>query len=284
MVRIHQALTWAMRACSESESPELEAQLLLAYSLNVPRSYFYAWPSRELSYGEEWVFAQLVQRKAYGEPLAYITGKKEFWSLEFEVTRDTLIPRPETELLVELTLETLRDVSRPAVADLGTGCGAIACALARQKRSWRVYATDRMPKALEVARRNAVRLNLSRVTFSEGSWCEALPPKLKFDAIVSNPPYIGREDKTVSPWVVKSEPHEALFSDHCGYDDIYKIIQTAKFHLKSGGHLLLEHGNKQAKIIRELLQLAGYTQIRLYQDLAGRDRVTVARHFVRIAR
>jgi release factor glutamine methyltransferase len=189
------------------------------------------------------------------------------------VTPDTLIPRPDTELLVECVLDMFADDGARVVADLGTGSGAIAMALAKEKSHWQMHATDNSDAALNVARQNATRLDLANVIFHQGNWCEALPLML-FDALISNPPYIAEGDAEIEPRVRFSEPHSALFSGEDGLEAISQIIFHAKSYLKPGGYLFLEHGNKQAASVRCLFEKAGYTKIDLKRDLAGMERVT----------
>lgn len=283
MQKISDALQWATQQLTNvSDVAKLDAEVLLAHALQVPRSYFYAWPARDLNAAEHHQFAELIQRKLQGEPVAYITGRREFWSLDFFVSPDTLIPRPETELLVEMALEKFATSEAVKIADLGTGCGAIALSLAHEKPTWEVYATDKMQNALSVAKANAARLNLSNVVFCEGTWCKALP-LTQFDAIISNPPYIAKDDSEVNQDVIESEPHTALFSADQGLADLRQIIDEAKNYLKLNGYLMLEHGCQQAGAVRQLLANAGYAEIKLYKDLSGIDRVTIGRLSVSIA-
>ena len=188
----------------------LDREVLLSHVLNVPRSYLYAHPERTLTREEENFFLSLIKRAEQGEPIAYLTGHREFWALDLIVTPDTLIPRPETELLVELILKNKRD-EKKIIADLGTGNGAIALAIASERPDWMIYATDINKKALQVAEQNAARLQIKNIQFCAGSWCAALPP-IQFDAIVSNPPYIAEDDPNVDPAVLNYEPRQALIA------------------------------------------------------------------------
>ncbi|MDR3478916.1 MAG: peptide chain release factor N(5)-glutamine methyltransferase [Gammaproteobacteria bacterium] len=272
---ISSALEWAIaHLMAVTDVVELEAEILLAHVLRASRTHLHAWPDRLLSESEQTHYSQFVKRRLEGEPIAYVTGKREFWSLELTVTPDTLIPRPETEILVELALSKLNDDEIKTIADLGTGSGAIALALASERPGWVVHATDRVAATLQVAKANAVRLDLAHVKFHEGSWCEALP-KLSFDAIISNPPYIAEGDPQLNQQVLLTEPRAALLSGEDGLLDIRRIIQEARSYLKSGGYLLLEHGARQAEAVKSLMQQAGYVQIESYQDLAGLDRATI---------
>jgi release factor glutamine methyltransferase len=276
MMTIANALAQASKEISAiSTCAQLDAEVLLAHILQVPRSYFYTWPARVLTTEEQARFETVVKRKVHGEPVAYITGTREFWSLDFKVTADTLIPRPETELVVEIVLEKFNSQNSLVLADLGTGCGAIACAIASEKPEWKIHATDRVEPALAVARENARCLQLTNIIFAQGDWCEALP-SITFDAIMSNPPYIAKDDSELNRDVIESEPHAALFADEHGYKDIRQIINGAKGYLKTGGYLIIEHGSQQAIQVRQLFINAGYTGIQLYKDIANRDRVTAA--------
>jgi release factor glutamine methyltransferase len=276
MISIAKALTEAVKQLNAvSDTAVLDAEILLAHVLQVSRSFLHAWPERLVTQSDYDAFKQHIERRLREEPIAYIIGHQEFWSLDLLVTPDTLIPRPETELLVEWVLKRFDSSSR-VVADLGTGSGAIALALAKERPSWLIYATDRMPAALAVAKQNAARLHLSSVIFSEGNWCQALPDK-QFDAIISNPPYIEEADDQVSKGVRLYEPAVALFSEENGLRDSRQIIQEAKHFLKPGGYLFLEHGYQQGAAIRVLFEQAGYQEVALYQDLANRDRVTIGR-------
>jgi release factor glutamine methyltransferase len=258
----------------DGASPRLEAELLLCHVLAKPRSHLFAWPDREMATAETGAFARLLARRLQGEPLAYITGQREFWSLTLEVTPDTLIPRPETEILVEQALAILPAKTHCRVADLGTGSGAIAAAIASERPLSEIFATDSSPGALAVARRNFERLSLGNVHSLHGEWCTPLPQGEGFDLIVSNPPYVEEGDpyleKNGLPW----EPQQALVSGADGLDDIRLIIDQARNRLKAGGWLLLEHGFDQAGKIRRLLHEAGYRECDSWRDLAHHERVT----------
>lgn len=255
---------------------ERETEILLAHVLKVSRSYLYAHPEHALTSEQEKKFTELVTRHAQGEPIAYLIGRREFWSLDLIVRRDTLIPRPETELLVEVALSKGGEEKNKLMADLGTGCGAIALAMAKEKPTWIVHATDFSGAALEIAKLNASRLQIGNVKFHEGSWCGALPSSLKFDLIVSNPPYIAAEDPHLQPGILCYEPRSALIAGKSGLEDLETIIQQAKDYLKPGGYLLVEHGYQQAPAVKKIFLQAGYTDITSHQDLAGLNRVIAA--------
>lgn len=275
---IQEALRWGVTHIQFiSDNANLEAEILLAHVMQVSRSHLHAWPEKCLSQLEHDHYVSAIQRRQQQEPIAYITGIQEFWSLPIRVTQAVLIPRPETELLVELTLEKLGSAGAITIADLGTGSGAIALALAHERPEWTVYASDRMADALALAKQNARQLQLNNVQFCEGSWCAALPPIL-FDAIISNPPYIAIADTEVSSQVVATEPASALWSGVDGLQDLRLIISGAKSYLKSGAYLILEHGYTQASAVQDLMREAGYTEINVFHDLAGLDRVTIGRY------
>jgi len=257
---------------SVTDVPQLEAEVLLAFVLNKQRSYLHAWPEIILETAQQNHFFTLLNKRLEGEPIAYLVGHQEFWSLDLAVTPDVLIPRPETELLVELTLNL---VDQAVVADLGTGSGAIALALAHEKPNWIVHATDASSSALQIAKHNAERLHISNVTFHQGNWCEALP-LIKFNVIVSNPPYIAEDDVHLKTGDLRFEPRSALVSPEQGLKDITEIIYQAKNYLISGGMVLLEHGSEQAADVARIFEIAGYTNVNTHQDLAGLDRVTIA--------
>ncbi|MEI8054472.1 MAG: peptide chain release factor N(5)-glutamine methyltransferase [bacterium] len=252
---------------------KIDAELLLAFALNKPRSFLYAYPEYELTKEQEKTFDALLGRRASGEPIAYILGKKEFWSLELTVNQSVLIPRPETELLVEVALNKLgREVA--IVADMGTGSGAIALALAAERSKWNIFATDISTDALNLARYNAGRLQLNNINFCCGDWCSALPNK-KFDLIVSNPPYIAQNDPHLQQGDVRFEPKIALKAGN-GLVALKKIIIQAKEYLAIGGLLMLEHGYNQSRQVQELLCQNKYHAITPYKDLAGIYRIVVA--------
>ncbi len=218
-------------------------------------------------------FAQLWKRLEAGEPLAYLAGAKEFWSLPLKVDASVLVPRPETEGLVEAALAT-GQAGRPIeVLDLGTGSGAIALALAKERPTWRVTATDVSEAALTVARQNALRLGLDRIEFVLGDWYGPLDMQ-RFDVIVSNPPYIAAADPALAAAALSYEPRSALVPGPLGIEALEVIIRDAPVHLRQAGHLLVEHGSDQGAAARRLFARAGFSNIRTLDDLAGRERVT----------
>jgi len=253
----------------------LEAELLLAHVLDRSRAWLYAWPEHEVDGEQQAAFERLIEARAQGEPIAYLTGHREFWSLDLAVTPDVLIPRPETELLVELALVRIPRNANVRVADLGTGSGAIALALAHERPLARVLATDASAAALAVARGNAARLHLRNVEFAAGDWCSALGDG-RFDVIVSNPPYIASGDEHLGSGDLRSEPMSALVSGRDGLDAIRRIVAQAPAHLHAGGWLLLEHGWDQAERVRGLLDTPTFRAVATERDGAGHERVTMA--------
>lgn len=280
---IRQALEQAAAAFTRSDSARLDAEVLLAFVLGKPRSYLYSRPETDLSGKQLTAFAALVTRRTAGEPIAYLTGSRGFWTLDLRVTPAVLIPRPETELLVELALTLGQSICAAGasenlvVADLGTGSGAIALALASERGQWQIHASDRCEQTLRVARDNARRLQLDRVNFALGDWCEALPGGVRFDMIISNPPYIADNDPHLQQGDVQFEPRSALVADGRGLRDLATISQQARLRLRDGGYLLLEHGHEQGAEVRTLLATHGFGTVRSKRDLAGHERVTWGR-------
>lgn len=259
----------------ESPTARLDIELLLAAALGKTRSYLRTWPERIVGTEAAQVFASYLERRRQGEPVAYILGQQGFWSLDLEVAPHTLIPRPETELLVELALQCL-PAGQGRALDLGTGTGAIALALGRERSGWHVVAVDRVPEAVALAERNRARLGLANVSVRASHWFSALEGE-RFDLIVSNPPYICSEDPHLSAGDVRFEPSSALVSGRDGLDDIRHIIANAPSHLVSAGWLLLEHGYDQAPRVRELMAQQGFEQVESREDLGGHERVTLGR-------
>jgi len=219
---------------------------------------------------------ELLARRAHGEPVAYLTGRREFWSLELNVTPDVLIPRPDTELLVEQALARIPENSAWTITDLGTGSGAVALAVAKERPRCRVIATDISAAALAIARRNAQQLNIRNIEFRHGEWFAPLAG-LVVDLIVSNPPYVAEGDPHLTQGDVRFEPHTALVAGHDGLTAIRRIAAGAAAHLAPGGWLLLEHGADQGAAVVRILAAHGFTAITSHRDLAGLDRVTAAR-------
>ena len=264
-----------LRAADLPDSPtaRLDAELLLAAALGKPRSYLHTWPERQPEPAQLQTFGDWLARRQQGEPVAYILGRQGFWSLELDVANHTLIPRPDTELLVETALALL-PTTPLAVLDLGTGSGAIALALACERPVWQVVGVDRVPEAVALASGNRERLQLNNAVFAESHWFAALAGQ-RFALIVSNPPYIAAADPHLSQGDVRFEPSSALVAGIDGLDDIRQIIQQAPEHLNAAGWLLLEHGFDQAEAVRDLLDKRGFVQVQSRRDLGGHQRISL---------
>lgn len=253
--------------------PRFDAELMVAQAAGITRGALLAHEHWRLPTDSLVPLRAALRRRATGEPLAYIQGRREFWSLDLEVTPAVLVPRPETERLVEATLERLLPV-RQAVADLGTGSGAIALALAKERPQWQITATDVSAEALAVAKRNAERLGLRlSIEFLEGAWLGPLVGR-QFDALVSNPPYIAQDDPALES--LRHEPRSALVAPDQGFGDLLALVRHSPTFLKHGGWLLLEHGATQGNRLAAALVTRGFTRVVCLPDLAGRDRVCCA--------
>jgi release factor glutamine methyltransferase len=257
-----------------SESPRLDAELLLAEVTGWARTRFRAFPETELTDKQLEQFHHLVARRSTGEPIAHILGHQDFWSLTLEVTSDTLIPRPDTECLVEAALE-LELPERARVIDLGTGTGAIALALLRERTGWQVLAADLVPAAVALARRNAERCGLP-LTVIRSHWFDEVEPQ-QFDLVISNPPYIEEGDRHLSRGDVRHEPDSALVSGSDGLDAIRHLVTESQHWLTPGGWLVLEHGYNQGEAVRSLFRTAGYSGIETRRDYGDNDRLTLGR-------
>ena len=253
-----------------------EARLLLAHALQRPPAWLFAHGDAAMDAETAQRFQALVEARAAGQPVAYLLGRRGFWTLELEVTSDTLIPRPETERLVELALARLPSNAPLQVADLGTGSGAIALAIAAERPHAQVLATDASAAALEVARANAIAYRLGNVSFELGSWLQPLQGR-SFGLIASNPPYIADGDPHLAQGDLRFEPAAALSSGVDGLVAIREIVAGAPPHLVDGGWLLLEHGWEQGAAVGKLMRAAGLVEIATERDLEGRDRVTLGR-------
>lgn len=275
MVTVHEWLTHAALAL-HGDDARREAALLLRHVLGVSDAWLVAHADDGIEPAHAAAFDALVARRAQGEPVAYLTGKRGFHALDLHVTPDVLIPRPETELLVDLALQRIPADAPCRVADLGTGSGAIALALASARAQLRVVATDASEAALRVARGNAEHLGLRNVEFRRGDWCAPLADE-RFDLIVSNPPYIADGDAHLRQGDLRFEPPAALASGADGLDAIRSIVREAPAHLRDGGWLLLEHGFDQGAAVRELLQRRRYADVFTARDLEGRERASGGR-------
>jgi release factor glutamine methyltransferase len=263
----------AARLESVSDSPRLDAELLLARALDVPRSYLFAHPEDVLDSAAVARFSAVIDRRADGVPLAYITGEKEFWSMTLHVNPATLVPRPETEVLVEQALSHIPRRGHYKILDLGTGSGAIALAIAKERPLCDVVATDISEAAVATAKENARQNNLPNIEFLPGSWFEPVAGR-RFDLIASNPPYVPDDDPGLAK--LKHEPQLALVSGNDGLNAIRHIAAHAGNFLNPGGTLLIEHGDHQHRSIAGLLQTEKWSGISVSNDLAGMPRVTTA--------
>ncbi|KAB7623864.1 peptide chain release factor N(5)-glutamine methyltransferase [Alkalilimnicola sp. S0819] len=257
-----------------SESAALDAQLLLAKALGQPRAYLLTWPERRPGVAAAAHYERLLQARAQGEPVAYLLGRQGFWSLELEVGPGVLVPRPETELLVECALEALGPGQEAAVLDLGTGSGAIILALAVERPRLRLTAVECSEPAWALARRNCEALAPGRVELLRGSWFEPLAGR-RFQLIVSNPPYIGEQEPELA--ALAREPRGALVAQEAGLADLRHIIERAPAHLAPGGWLMLEHGYAQGGAVRSLMTARGFLGVLTQRDLAGLERVSLGR-------
>ena len=251
---------------------ELDAQLLLAHVMAVARARLKSHPEELADPSHTQHYRRLLARRAAGEPLAYLTGSRDFWSLTLKVTPAVLIPRPETELLVERAL-ALRTAAAGRVADLGTGCGAVALALASERPRWQVVATDACADALAIARANAAALGLGRVELRQGDWYQPLRGE-RFDLLVSNPPYVAQDDPALETASLRHEPPRALTPGLDALECLRTLARGAPRHLAPGGWLLLEHGATQGADVRRELVEAGFAHVRSHRDLAGHERMT----------
>lgn len=257
-----------------SDSARLDAELLLAQVLQQPREYLHTWPERQLTLAQDEAFNTLIYKRRDGWPVAYILGHQAFWTLDLLVTTATLIPRPETELLVETVLQLGKHAQPQTILDLGTGSGAIALAIARERPHWQVHAVDSSMEALAVARSNAQRHQIPNVTFHSSNWLTSLPDDLRADIIVSNPPYIAERDPHLQQGDVRFEPATALVAGVDGLDAIRIILATCHSHLQEKGWLVIEHGYDQAHAVAQLFSLQDFTQVQQHTDLAGHIRVS----------
>ena len=259
-----------------ADDPAVEAQILLAHVLDRDRCWLYAWPEHVPEPSQRRAFEHLLARRRGGEPIAYLTGCKEFWCLPLKVGPATLIPRPETEHLVEAVLDLGLETGA-RIVDLGTGCGAVALALAHEHPDWSVTATDISPETLAIAVENARRLGLSHVDFRRGDWFDALPASTRFHAIISNPPYVADGDPHLAQGDLRFEPRAALAAGQEGLDILAHLITGAPAFLQPGGWLWLEHGADQGHRVRALLHAAGFVETTTRRDLAGLERCSGGR-------
>ena len=275
-MNIKHLITTAAGNLDKSDSARLDAEVLLSHVLNVDRSYLFAHPEQNISDNEKKLFLKLIDKRIQGTPIAHLTGKKEFWSLQLQVTSDTLIPRPETETLTEAVLAQIPANVTWEIADLGTGSGAIALTIAKERPLCSVTATDLSDKAIDVAKHNAQQLNIHNIRFTTGNWFEPLAGQY-FHIIVSNPPYIAENDPHLKQGDVQFEPLSALVADNNGLECIESISRQAAHYLRPEGLLAFEHGHKQGDAVRQTLTNHNYIKVQTLSDLAGLARVTMGK-------
>ncbi len=277
-MNILQALQQARQAlsvCDESggESANIDAQVLLCHVLQCNSAHLMTWPEKDLDKNQAASFLQLVEQRKQGLPVAHLTGQREFWSLNFSVDNSTLIPRPETETLVEFILEKFGDRKNLKLLDLGTGTGTIAIAIAHEKPAWQIVACDISEQALALAKKNSERHHTSNTTFILSDWFSNIKEH-DFDIIVSNPPYIAEGDPHLRSGDVRFEPQSALTAGETGMTDIEHLCTRAKNHLQKNGWLIVEHGYNQAQIVADCFAENAYAQIEQRKDLSGHTRMT----------
>ncbi|WOT05947.1 peptide chain release factor N(5)-glutamine methyltransferase [Shewanella youngdeokensis] len=276
LLTISGALKWASSQLDAiSDSASLDAEVMLLHIINKPRSYLYTWPEKELSSEQVSEFKEMLAKRLRGNPIAHIVGEREFWSLPFRVNPTTLIPRPDTEILVETALN-LPLATNAKVLDLGTGTGAIALSLAHERSEWQVCAIDKVEDAVELAIENRTNLKLDQVDVFQSDWFDAVEC-YDFNLIVSNPPYIDEEDEHLSQGDVRFEPQSALTAPQKGFADLFHIAACARDYLAPGGYLLLEHGYQQAIELRKKLTELGYENVATVRDFGSNDRCTMGR-------
>lgn len=273
---ISDLLSRGQQRLTRSESARLDAELLLSCVLNLPRETIYAHPHDPVPPAHACDYWSLIDKRAAGFPIAYLLGHKEFWSIDLAVNRHTLIPRPETECLVETALELIAEQTDMNILDLGTGSGAIAIAVAAERPQCRVVAVDIAAETLQVAQANALQHRMKNIRFQQSDWFSQLDNEM-FDLILCNPPYVDTEYHGFTDGEIGYEPRIALDGGHQGLQVISHLIPAAARHLQAGGYLVLEHGYDQSASVRNLLLTHNFTQLRVMPDFAGHDRVSCAR-------
>lgn len=272
-VSVEQLIQYGVTALTaSSDSAKLDTEILLLHVLNKPRSYLFAWGDASVSEQHQEQFHALLEQRAQGIPIAHLVGEREFWSLPLSTNNSTLIPRPDTETLVEQAL-ALSLPDNAQVLDLGTGTGAIALALASERSDWRILAVDASEDAVALAQHNQQKLNLTNVEVLQSDWFSEVDTQ-KFALIVSNPPYIDEADPHLHQGDVRFEPLSALTAKDSGLADIKHIISCAPSYLELGGVLMFEHGYDQGAAVRALLTQGGFENVQTAQDLGGNDRIT----------
>ena len=280
---IANCLQKSSQLASVSDSPRLDIEIFLTHILQKNRTYLFTWPEKELTEDQANQFNQFFSRRLTGEPVAHIIGRREFWSLPLIVNNSTLIPRPDTELLVEAALglfsEDESDQTR-RLLDLGTGTGAIVLALANEKKSWQCVGVDKEIAAVELAEKNRARFDLNNVKILQSDWFSALASEAAFDIIVSNPPYIDPTDKHLQEGDVRFEPLSALIADKKGLADLELIITKSPKYLTENGWLLVEHGHDQGAAVRDLFTANHFDDVNTFRDFGRNERVTVGKHML----
>jgi len=274
---IASCLKLAPQLASVSDSPRLDIEILLSCILNQSRTWLFTWSDKELTTEQAKQFGSFFQRRLTGEPVAHIIGQREFWSLPLMVNNSTLIPRPDTELLVEAVLGLFPENDSRRLLDLGTGTGAIVLALAHEKKQWMCVGVDRELAAVELAEKNRQQLQLPNVKILQSDWFSTLTDEPPFDVIVSNPPYIDPADEHLTQGDLRFEPLSALIADNQGLADLEFIIAHAPKYLASGGWLLVEHGYDQGAAVRDLFAANQFDELNTFRDYGGNERVTVGR-------
>ena len=276
---IASCIRMANQLAKVSDSPRLDVEILLAHVLQKDRTFLFAWPETALTVEQEDNFIALFDRRLRGEPVAHIIGQREFWSLPLFVNNTTLIPRPDTELVVEAVLNLFASDmhNQPRhVLDLGTGTGAIVLALAHEKKYWHCVGVDNQPEAVLLAQKNCQHLHIQNVEIKQSDWFSAIE-ETDFDVIVSNPPYIAADDPHLQQGDVRFEPMSALVADNQGLRDIENIVQQARHYMRPNGWLLIEHGYQQGQTVRQLFEQSGYVAITTLRDLNDNERVTMGK-------
>lgn len=274
---LKQAIDWAVDELQALDTPRVDAEWLMMHVLDCTRTRLLTHADLRLTQAQYEQYQQLVARRKTGEPVAYITGSRGFWTLDLRVTPDVLISRADTELLVEQVLALAGNDQFRVVADLGTGSGAIALAIASERPDWRIIAVDSSEAALTVARKNARLNHLDHVEFLKGDWCNALPGALQPYILVSNPPYIDADDPHLTAGDLRFEPLSALRAADNGLSDLRTLSNQAFFYVRDGGWVLFEHGYNQGAAVRQMLQVSGFNTIKTLQDIGGQDRVTMGK-------
>jgi len=276
MTDIQSTLTNAsIRLAKSSDSALLDAEVLLCHVLDKPRSHLRAWPEKQLSPEHLQQFSTLFEQRQQGVPIAYLIGNQEFWSRDFKVSPAVLIPRPDTELLIELSLDLLANTPNPHIIDLGTGSGIIAITLAAEHPGTKMIATDLSQPALAIAKQNSATHKTQDIQFIQSSWFDNVPQS-KFNLVISNPPYIIPNDPHLYEGDVRFEPESALIAEDNGLKDIKIICDNARHYLQKNGTLLIEHGCDQQSEVQAIFNIFNYSKIKTHTDLSGNPRVTTA--------